>query len=131
MTHIAAKNIILHQMALILFMVLFTMVLTSCSGDSGGSAPQPAAEADADALTEGALTEEEIARYQEKVNRKVSRKVGGAMVNAMVEDFGISRDQAECLNADPRIIGLERISNGDPEILALFDECGVDPAVVK
>jgi len=129
MTHIAPKNIILHQMALILFMVLFTMVLTSCGGDSGGSAPQPAAEADA--LTEGALTEEEIARYQEKVNRKVSRKVGGAMVSAMVEDFGISRDQAECLNADPRIIGLERISNGDPEILALFDECGVDPAVVK
>lgn len=120
MIRIEAKKIILHRMAL----VFFTMFLAACGGDSGGDMQQPAAD-------DSGLTDEEIARYQEKVSRKVSSKFGGALVNAMVEDWGISRDQAECLKSDPRIVDVERISNGDPDVLALFDECGVDPAVVK
>jgi hypothetical protein len=99
-------------------------VLTACSGDSGESAPRSAAD-------DAGMTEEEVARYQEKVSRTVSRKVGGAMVNAMVEDWGISRDQAECLLRDPRVTELERLFAGDPEMQVVFNDCGVDPAVVK
>ncbi len=124
MTTIEARSMGFPRLGLVFCVIA---LLTSCnggSGESGDSTPQSAAD-------DAGLTEEEIAAYQEKVSRKVSSRFGGAMANALVEDYGISRDQAECLSADPRIVGLERISHGDPEILALFDECGVDPAVVK
>ena len=95
--------------------------LSACGNDGGnGSAPPAGADAQA-------LSDEEIARYQ----KKVARKVGNVMVNAMVEDWGISREQAKCLLADDRFVELERLGEGDPTILALFDDCGVDPSVVK
>lgn len=121
MTNLKSRNKGYHRMALV---VGTFAVLAACGGDNGDGTPQSAAD-------NAGLTDEEIAAYQEKVSRKVSSRVGGAMANALVEDFGISMDQAECLSADSRIMGLERISQGDPEILALFDECGVDPAVAK
>lgn len=124
MTRIDARNIVSHRMGLVLLTVL---VLTACGGDtgnSGGNAPQSVAD-------DAAMTDEEIARYQEKVSRKVSEKVGGAMVNALVEDWGISSDQAKCLLRDPGIIERAQISADDPEVQAVFNDCGVDPAVVK
>ena len=110
MIRIEAKKIILHRMAL----VFFTMFLAACGGDSGGDMQQPAAD-------DSGLTDEEIARYQEKVSRKVSSKFGGALVNAMVEDWGISRDQAECLlSRPPHQLNVARISAGDPDVLAVI-----------
>jgi len=124
MTRIEARKNISYRMALIFCMMI---VLTACGGDTENSGESPPQSADDDA----AMTDEEIARYQEKVSRKVSRKVGGAMVNALVEDWGISRDQAECLLRDPGIIERAQISDGDPKVQAVFNDCGVDPAVVK
>jgi len=117
MTKLEAENITLCRIALVFFLLV---VMTACGGDSGGNAPQSTADTDM-------TTDEVVARYQEKV----SAKVGASMVNMMVNDWGISRDQAECLLRDHGITELARIAEGDEEIRAVFDGCGVDPAVAK
>jgi hypothetical protein len=121
MTCTEAKNIGFHRTVLVFCTIA---VLNACGGDGEGGASQSATD-------DAGMTDEEIAAYQEKVSRKVSQKVGGAMVNALVEEWGISRDQAECLLSDTGATELAQVNVGDPKVLAVFNDCGVDPAVVK
>jgi hypothetical protein len=83
MTILEANNITSYRIALLFCLMV---VLTACGGDNGANAPQSTAGTDM-------LTDDEIARYE----KKVSGKVGASMANMMVKDWGISRDQAECL----------------------------------
>ena len=89
---------------------LLTFTLAAC-GDNN----DPAAESS---------TDNGAAEYKAKVDKQVSESV----VNSLVREWGISDEQVRCLLGDLRPSQLER-AGSDPAVRAVFDKCGVDPAV--
>ena len=89
---------------------LLTFTLAAC-----GDKNDPAAESSAD---------KDAAEYKAKVDKKVSESV----VNSLAREWEISEEQARCLLGDLRPYQLESASS-DPAVAAVFDKCGVDPAV--
>lgn len=53
-----------------------------------------------------------------------------SIVKSLGADWGISEGEARCLLKDHRATQLARVAS-DPEVQAVFKQCGVDPAVVK
>lgn len=53
-----------------------------------------------------------------------------SIVKSIAADWGISKTEARCLLKDHRASQLGRVAS-DPEVQAVFKQCGVDPAVVK
>ena len=92
--------------------LIFALILSACGG---GDSPD-ASEA----------SDQAIADYQEKVSKKVSDSV----VNSLVREWdGVSEEQVRCLLQDLGVMELEK-ANDDPEVKAVFEKCGIDPAVV-
>ncbi|HAJ91489.1 MAG TPA: hypothetical protein DCO71_02510 [Gammaproteobacteria bacterium] len=53
-----------------------------------------------------------------------------SIVKSIAADWNISQDDARCLLRDHRATQLARVDS-DPEVQAVFKQCGVDPSVVK
>lgn len=94
------------------FAVFLSAFLLSCGGNHESSG-EPAAD-------------DAVARYQ----KKVSAKVSDSMVNSFVREWGITKDQAQCVVSSIETVELMR-ADSDPDVQARLRKCGVDPAVVK
>lgn len=103
-----------------------TLALAGCGGGSDDKSPTGSTPASASTNEQG-ISDEQIARYKERV----SRRFGNAIANALAKDLSISVAEAECLMADDNFIDIERLGVDNPAIAALFDRCGVDPAVMQ
>ena len=97
----------------LLALLLAIFALTACGQETAPTAQQPVSASEAQA-------------YQEKVDREVS----SSMVNSMARNWGINKEQAECLLSKHRASQLGRVDS-DPEIQAVFEDCGVDPSLAK
>jgi hypothetical protein len=89
---------------------LLTITLAAC-GDKNDPATESSVDADA-------------AEYKAKVDKQVSESV----VNSLAREWKIPEEQVRCLLGDLRPSQLER-AGSDPAVAAVFDKCGVDPAV--
>jgi|SRR5210317_537471 hypothetical protein len=94
----------------IIAVFLLTITLSAC-GDNN----DPATESETDTFAE---------EYKAKVDKQVSESV----VNSLVREWEISEEQVRCLLGDLRPSQLDR-AGSDPAVAAVFDKCGVDPAV--
>lgn len=92
--------------------LMLALILSACGSGDPPDAPEASDQAMAD--------------YQDKVGKKVTSSV----VNSLVREWdGVSENQVRCLLQDLGVMQLER-ANEDPEVKAVFEKCGVDPAVV-
>ena len=103
-------------------LVLMAVLLTACGGQEkplAGAATdteKPASEANG---TDGAA-----AAYKEKVREKMSNSV----VNSLVREWGVPEADVRCVLAQLKLSQIEQVQS-DPAVRAVFEECGVDPAV--
>ncbi len=105
------------------FSLLASLILTSsliaCGGDGGKS--------ESAASTVVAASDDEAAeKYREKVKRRVSTSV----VSSFSREWDVPESKVECLLADLSVTQLED-AGSDATVAAVFDKCGVDPAVVE
>ena len=91
--------------------ILLTLLLTACGGESETSGESTAADF--------------AAEYKAEVDKQISESV----VNSLVREWGILEKQARCLLGDLRASQLGRVDS-DPAVQAVFEKCGVDPSVV-
>lgn len=92
--------------------LILALFLSSCGGEDS-----PVALDD---------TDQAAADYRKKVSKTVSNSV----VNSLVREWEeVSEKQVRCLLDDLGVMQLEK-ANEDPEVKAVFEACGVDPAVV-
>ena len=71
------------------------------------------------------LDTETVEAYKAKVKTTINESV----VNSLMREWdGVTESQVRCILADVKVTQLEDPS-ADPAVLAVFDRCGVDPAV--
>jgi len=108
------------QLTIALIAVLMlTSFLVACSEDSEQAAPSMNNSVSAD-------DDEAAARYREKVKQRVSASV----VSSVAREWGVPEAKIECLLADLSLTQLEDAAS-DAAVAAVFDKCGVDPAVAE
>ena len=107
------------QTRLPLFSVLFLALTLIACGDDGGQS-EPAADS-----VFAAGDDEAAEEYQEKVKRRVSSSV----VSSFSREWDVPESKVECVLADLNVTQLDDAAT-DSAVAAVFDKCGVDPAVV-
>ena len=100
-------------------LLILVSSLAACGGNQGQSS---------EATDSGPndIRKEEIERYREEVKQRVSTSV----VRSFSREWGVSESKVECVLADVSVTEL-RDAASNTEVAAVFDECGVDPTVVK
>jgi hypothetical protein len=104
--------------------LLIALALTACSGeDSTATEPAPG---------NGANTQSGSSTSETKSvsDLRSSDRLKESIVKSMAADWNITQEDARCLLRDHRASQLGRAAS-DPEIQAVFKQCGVDPSVVK
>ena len=104
--------------------LLFAIILTACSGE-GGTATEPAAGNGTN--TQSGLSTAETKSVSDLRSNDMLKE---SIVKSMAADWNIPQEDARCLLQDHRASQLGRVDS-DPEIQAVFKQCGVDPSVVK
>lgn len=70
--------------------------------------------------------DETAAQYREKVKRRVSSSV----VSSFSREWNVSESDVECVLADLSVTQLDDAAS-DAAVASVFEQCRVDPAVVK
>ena len=105
---------------------LLTIFLFAC-----GSESPPTSETDkAATASEQAETDADFEQYAAEYQKKVARKTSDVMVNSLSGAWGIPADDVRCVMKGVPIEKLE-FALTDPEVQAVFEECGVDPEVIN
>ena len=104
--------------------LLITLTLTACSGGDG-TATEPAAGNGAN--TQSGSSTSETKSMADLPGNDILKE---SIVKSIAADWNISQDDARCLLRDHRATQLARVDS-EPEIQAVFKQCGVDPSVVK
>ena len=108
----------------IVLVMIISLFLIACSEETQTATSSEQATADTEPSTMSAEDEEFAAAYQEKVNKTVSDSV----TKSLAREWGVSEEKIICLRKDLRISQFEDPAS-DPEVVAVFEKCGVDPAV--
>ena len=104
--------------------LLIALTLTACSGEDG-TATEPASGNGAN-IQPGTSTSE----TKSVADLPSSDILKESIVKSIAADWNISQDDARCLLRNHRATQLARVDS-DPEVQAVFKQCGVDPSVVK
>ena len=104
--------------------LLIALTLTACSGEDG-TATEPAAGNGAN--TQPGTSTSETKSVADLPSSDILKE---SIVKSIAADWNISQDDARCLLQDHRATQLARVDS-DPEVQAVFKQCGVDPSVVK
>ena len=104
--------------------LLIALTLTACSGEDG-TATEPIAGNGAN--TQPGTSTSETKSVADLPSSDILKE---SIVKSIAADWNISQDDARCLLRDHRATQLARVDS-DPEVQAVFKQCGVDPSVVK
>jgi hypothetical protein len=102
------------------------LVLIACGADNQHSSNSDQAATQPEQATTDSTLDDAALDYQEKVRRKTSDSV----VKSLAKEWGVSEDKVRCLSEDLSITQYE-YANSDPAVGAVFEKCGIDPAVVE
>lgn len=102
-------------------MLCLSFALVACGGDKSSADSQSSVAPEIPATSD-----EQAERYKSKVSNQINE----SYINTMVRNWGISRDQAECLLREHKMREILSGVAKDPAIRAVVEDCGVDPAVV-
>jgi len=100
------------------------ITLTACSGESGTST-EPVAGNGTNVQLESSTPEPKSVS-----GLRSSDVLEESIVKSLAADWNISEAEVRCLLRDHRASQLGRVAS-DPEVQAVFKQCGVDPAIVK
>jgi hypothetical protein len=103
------------------------LVLTACGGENG-AAKETSAPASTE--TEVAAPASKDTNAEEDYKNEVRAQMRRSKKRSMVGSYGISEEQADCL-LDNLSTAQLMTAQSDPEVQAVIEKCGVDPAVVK
>jgi len=72
----------------------------------------------------------EMDEYAQEYQRKVAKRFGDSIVGSLANDWNVSEEEVRCLLKD---VPLEKFEFAltDPEVTAVFEDCGVNPDVIK
>ena len=104
--------------------MLFAFAISACSSENSTST-EPA--------TGGGANTQAKSSAQESGSDMAMRNsdvLAESFVKSIASDWNISENEARCLLRDYRPSQLGRVGS-DPEIQAVFEQCGVDPSVVN
>lgn len=101
----------------LLAMLVLASSVVACGGDGGQSDPAASSVA-------AAADDEAAEKYREKVKRRVSSSV----VSSFSREWDVPESKVECVLADLSVTQLDDAAT-DSAVAAVFDKCGVDPAV--
>lgn len=103
---------------------LLAVVLSACGGQDE---PATVAATEAEQVaSEASGLDESAAAYQARVQNKVSDSV----VNSLAREWAVSQEDVRCVLGRLKLSQIQRV-NSDPDAQAVFEQCGVDPAVVN
>ena len=104
--------------------LLIALTLTACSSEDG-TATEPVTSSGANTQP-GSSTSETKSVKDLRSNDMLKESI----IKSIAADWNITQEDARCLLRDHRASQLGRVAS-DPEIQAVFKQCGVDPSVVK
>jgi len=105
-------------------LILLAALLCACGDDStpaSGAAAQPE-----QASSEASSSDD---RAADEYRAKVQSKMRDSAVNSLAREWSVPRENVRCVLGKVKISQVEQ-ANTDPAVKAVFEECGVDPAVV-
>lgn len=97
---------------------LLALFLCACGSEAPPTADTGAPSADS-------TLDESAAQYRDEVRSKVSDSVA----NSLAREWNVSADKIRCLLGKVSVTRVESVLS-DPEVMAAFEACDIDPMVV-